>query len=887
MEKALESNSREYFELLFNVVPSAIFVVDKDRRVVKWNKKAEEITGYSAAEMIGKECTLFAETPCQDKCGLFSDEVQKPILARRCTIKIKDGRSVTVIKNANLLKNEKGDVIGGIESFEDITDFRQIEERLRETSEELEIRVRVRTAELTRTNEELRGEITERKRAEEMLKKSEEELQKHREHLEESVRERTAELEKAITRLKSTEESLQRKEEHFRSLIENIEDMVFVIDQDHNIIYGSPSAERVLGRPPEEYLNKNIFNFIHPDDLPATVDAAASALKNLGTARSLEHRLLHKDGSWRYFQTIGRSILDLSNKPVIIVTCREITDRKKAQDEAQALRQQIEFILGSTKTGLDIIDSDFNILYIDPEWAKIYGDPKDKKCYEYFMDRGDPCPACGIKKALETKKPVVSEEVLAKENNRPIQVTTIPFQTKDGKWLVAEVNVDISSRKKVEEELKRYREHLEELVKERTAELEREIAEHKKSDEERELLNKELTNSNKRLKQLSLTDPHTGLYNHRYLEEVIEAEFYRARRYAHALAIVMLDIDYFKSINDVYGLQFGDLVLKQFAKELKRMVRRYDVVIRFGGEEFIILSPGTDRPQTLVLAQRLLDALNLCNFGDKKHSVKLKLSFAVVSYPEDRIASSDDLINLADRILSKAKESGGNRVYSSEDLLNGKNHLAAKTKESSDVKFLKNKLGKLTKRANQSLIEAISAFAKTIELKDHYTGEHVENTVRYATEIARELNLSREETDLVKQASMLHDLGKIGISENILLKKSKLTKKEFEEIKKHPQIGADIIRPIHFLHPLIPFIFYHHERWDGKGYPTGIKGEEIPVGARIIAIADVYQALTSARPYRKAFSKPQALKIIQDGSGTQFDPTIVSVFLKILKKNKH
>lgn len=412
------------------------------------------------------------------------------------------------------------------------------------------------------------------------------------------------------------------------------------------------------------------------------------------------------------------------------------------------------------------------------------------------------------------------------------------------------------------------------------------ITERRSAEIEKEKLNKELIKSNKRLKQLSLRDIQTGLYNHRYLEEIIEVEFHRARRYVHPMSVIMLDIDYFKSINDVYGHQFGDLVLKQIANQLKRMVRRYDIVIRFGGEEFIIISPGVDRSRALILARRLLDAFNLYNFGNKKHTVKLKLSLAVVSYPEDRITKGMDLINLADQIINGVKEAGGNRIYSSVDIKKKKHRVLDEGKETADIKLLKVKLDRLGKRAHQSLVEAIFAFAKTIELKDHYTGEHVENTVYYATEIARELGLPKDEIELVRQAAILHDLGKIGISEKILLKKSKLTKKEFEEIKKHPQIAVDILRPIQYLHGIIPFIFYHHERWDGKGYPSGIKGEEIPIGARIIAIADVYQALISQRPYRKAYSKKEAIKIIKNGFGTQFDPHVVNVFLKILQEEK-
>ena len=314
------------------------------------------------------------------------------------------------------------------------------------------------------------------------------------------------------------------------------------------------------------------------------------------------------------------------------------------------------------------------------------------------------------------------------------------------------------------------------------------------------------------------------------------------------------------------------------------MVRRYDIVIRYSGEEFVILSPRADRLQTITIGQRLLDALNLYNFGNKEHSVKLKISIAVVSYPDDEVGRGVDLINLADQLLGKVKESGGNRIYSSFDIKKNKPIGKKLSEKSADINLLKGKIEKLNKKANQSLIESILAFAKTIELKDHYTGEHVENTVHYATEISRKLDLDNDEIELIKQAAMLHDLGKIGINDKILLKKGKLTKKEFEEIKKHPQIAADILRPIQFFHSLIPFILYHHERWDGKGYPCNLKGDEIPLGARVIAIADVYQALTSDRPYRKAYTKPEAVKILTAGSGTQFDPRIVEVFLRILKE---
>jgi diguanylate cyclase (GGDEF)-like protein/putative nucleotidyltransferase with HDIG domain len=416
--------------------------------------------------------------------------------------------------------------------------------------------------------------------------------------------------------------------------------------------------------------------------------------------------------------------------------------------------------------------------------------------------------------------------------------------------------------------------------------LEEEIDKRKKFEAERARLSEQLLKTNENLRRLALRDSHTGLYNHGYLVRIIESELSRARRYQHPLSVIFMDVDYFKSINDVYGHQFGDLVLKQFANNLLKVVRSSDILVRFGGEEFVVILPEISLADAMILAGRILNKINSYKFGDDKQTVKLKVSIAVSSYPNDYVRRGMDLVELADKILIKVKEHGGNRVYSSEDM---KKENAASgeedTRESGDVTSLKDKIYKLTKRANQSVIEATAAFAKTIELKDYHTGDHVEKTVLYATEIAKALGISGESMENIRQAGMLHDLGKVGISEEILSKSSSLTEEEFTKIKTHPQIGADIIRPIQFMQSAIPLIRHHHERWNGKGYPAGLKGKEIPIGARIIAVADAYQALTSDRPYRKAYSKEQAIKIIQEETGEHFDPEVVKAFIEVLSNN--
>ncbi len=410
------------------------------------------------------------------------------------------------------------------------------------------------------------------------------------------------------------------------------------------------------------------------------------------------------------------------------------------------------------------------------------------------------------------------------------------------------------------------------------------ITEREKIKEKLKELYGKLLKSSKRLRKLAFRDSHTGLYNHHYFIDIVESEFSRAKRESTPLSVTLMDIDYFKSINDLYGHQFGDVILKQFGEKLKKIVRRHDTAIRYGGEEFIIVSSGTIRKEALILAKRFLRIIDSCNFGDKEHKIKLRVSAAVCSYPEDLMVNATDFINIADKILSKAKEDGGDRVYSLVDL--GKTAKPAGGKESLIVKMLSGKIEKLTKRGNQSVVEAILAFAKTIEAKDHYTGQHVENTIRYATKVAEEIGLSKREIEIIKKAAILHDLGKIGISGKLLRKAGKLTKKEFKEVKKHPVIGASILGHVHFLHDVIPAIIHHHEWWNGKGYPEGLKGEAIPIEARVIAIADVYQALTSNRPYRRAYTKKKAIDIVKKGSGTQFDPKIVNAFLKVLKNKK-
>lgn len=193
---------------------------------------------------------------------------------------------------------------------------------------------------------------------------------------------------------------------------------------------------------------------------------------------------------------------------------------------------------------------------------------------------------------------------------------------------------------------------------------------------------------------------------------------------------------------------------------------------------------------------------------------------------------------------------------------------------------------RLYQKIQDSYFEITKALAQAIEAKDPYTHGHSERVMEYAVQIAQKLDLPEEEKELLKYAAMLHDIGKIGVRGIVLNNPNGLTNEEYDEIKKHPAVGEGIIQPIELLQPIRQFIKHHHEWYNGKGYPDGLSGENIPLGARILAVTDAYDAMKSDRPYRKALTEETAIQELKRGSSTQFDPKIVEIFLEILKTIK-
>jgi len=379
----------------------------------------------------------------------------------------------------------------------------------------------------------------------------------------------------------------------------------------------------------------------------------------------------------------------------------------------------------------------------------------------------------------------------------------------------------------------------------------------------------------KKVESYFLIDFLTDCYNYRYLVRRLKEEIKRAQRYLRSICLVSIDIDSLRDINESFGEDMGDLVIVQLANLLKKNIRGNDVICSGGAGRFYVILPDTSKRGAKFFLERMLNKITQYRFGIKSQTLSIKVNIGVAIYPSEGIDSSASFIRASQKALRVSKRSNTPiTFYSKKTVLK---------EEVQDVETLQKRLESLNRLVSEGLIEMIYGFAKTIEAKDEYTGRHIEDTAVIAEKIARKFKLSSSEVENIRHAAILHDLGKVGIEERILLKKGKLTSKEMEKIRKHPLIAAQILKSIHALSGAVPAILHHHERYDGKGYPYGLKGEDIPLSARIIAVADVYQALISDRPYRKAYSKKEAIEIIKKEAGTHFDPKVVEAFLKIVE----
>ena len=371
----------------------------------------------------------------------------------------------------------------------------------------------------------------------------------------------------------------------------------------------------------------------------------------------------------------------------------------------------------------------------------------------------------------------------------------------------------------------------------------------------------DLININKKLQDLAITDGLTGLLNHRAFQDTLSWNLDAASA-DKPLTLIMMDIDNFKIFNDQYGHLVGDKILKHLGCQLTEFFKQTGFVARYGGEEFVVVLPNTNPEKGLAMAQSLSELiLSSAIPVNENQTAGISISIGVASYPKDA-SDRENLIRFADLALYRAKEKESNKVQMYYSVL----------------EELRDNI-----KCDQDLMKIINTLNTIINAKDKYTYGHSERVMNYAVRLASQMGLPQEDIDNITIGAFLHDIGKIEIGGDILNKTGKLTPEEFEHIKKHPLIGVEIIKPVKSLEKALPFALYHHERYDGAGYPFGLAGKNIPLHGRIAAVVDAFDAMTTNRPYQKTKTEAEALEEIIRCSGTQFDPEVVSHFLALYK----
>jgi diguanylate cyclase (GGDEF)-like protein/putative nucleotidyltransferase with HDIG domain len=366
-----------------------------------------------------------------------------------------------------------------------------------------------------------------------------------------------------------------------------------------------------------------------------------------------------------------------------------------------------------------------------------------------------------------------------------------------------------------------------------------------------------------RLYDAARTDPVTKLPNRQGFRELLDLELERARRGGSDMTLLVGNLDNFPELNDRLGRAFSDDALRRVADALEAGKRQIDGLARVGAEEFALVLPDTDLHQALVLSERLRDRVR-----DEftRDPLPITISLGLAAYPQHGETAAS-LLRAADEALYAAKDGGGNRTVLYSQAIRDTFRPDGEARDVGGERF----------------VAAILDLAEAVDLRFSGTARHSETVGRYSEMMARELGFSEERIARVKLAGVLHDVGKIGVPDTILQKPSKLTDEEFETIKRHPGLGAQILEHPRF-EDVRQWVGMHHERPDGHGYPLGLSAAEIPIEARILAVADAYEAMTSDRAYRDSLGPEAARTELERCSETQFDPRVINALTSAIER---
>jgi diguanylate cyclase (GGDEF)-like protein/PAS domain S-box-containing protein len=671
-----------------------------------------------------------------------------------------------------------------------------------------------------------------------------------------------------LENLRHTAELARRTDEYIATT--NLTgDIIARLDKRGNWAFLNDAACQFYGKPREELLGTVSRAFLHPDDLEATAQAIRQMRADKKPASGFVNRQITPMGT-RVVEWNGYPLFDDEGQYTgIQITGRDITERKQME---QALRENEARFRLIAENATDVIwttDLNFRYTYVSPSVTRMRGCSVEEVMAGTFADTLSPS-------SLEIAKKVLAKELARDANrvNEPFAGRTLELELncKDGSTVWSEVTVTF---------LRDENDRPVGLLG-----VSRDISERKQMEEERARLHAEL-------EVRAITDGLTDLYNHAHFYQRLAEEIERSKRHGYPLAVVMMDIDNFKQYNDSRGHQAGDEALRLVADCIRKAIRRSDIAFRYGGDEFAAILPNADSPRARAIVNRINKhiAAGLKEMNDPA-AAWLALSAGAASYPADA-ATAGDLVTIADTALYDAKGAALARAVMEQGQPTEPGTYPPMALQETQTRVLSTAARELA-AALQDVgaphvfadlnVHTVAAIGAAAEIKDRYIRGHQQRASRWAAALAEEMGLSPKQVQDIRIAGLLHDLGKVGISESILNKPGKLTEEEFAKIKEHPALGAMmIISEVESLQRLVPIVRHHHERFDGKGYPDGLVGEKIPLEARIMSVVDVFDAMTHDRAYRKALSREETIAELERGAGTQFDPAVVKAFLTLVK----
>ena len=636
-----------------------------------------------------------------------------------------------------------------------------------------------------------------------------------------------------VTERCRTEDALRRSEQQFAFHVQQMPLAALEFAPDMTVTRWNPAAERIFGYSEAEAVGRSVVELIVPEqEQPHVEQIRRGILSRTGGMRSTNFNRT-RSGALILCDWYNTPLTDENGKSIGCASlARDITDEAEAQEKLRRSESHKAAILSSALDCIISIDSAGEVMDWNPAAERAFGFSQAEAEGQPIADLILPPPLRhryqdGLRQHLSAGGwPALHRRV------------EIPVQRRDGTEFEAELTATVLEA----QPQAFYTLYLRDITERKDLERERE-----------ELLLRTETLLADALARVD-HDPLTGLLNHRAFHKRLKEDIDAARTTNRHGAVLLIDLENFKFFNDAYGHLAGDDVLRRISRIFEAACRTGDVLARFGGDEFALLLPGASQADAQAAADSLCESAARAGYQPPGYetAIPFTLSVGIACFPDDGLTRTA-VLEAADARLRVAKSGG-----------------EAESHALSVRRSLAESVGGFT---------MLDALVTAVDNKDRYTRRHSEDVMQHSVQIAQALGLEAAALRSIETAALLHDVGKIGVPDAVLRKPGKLSEDEYEAIKQHPLMGSVIVGAVPGFEEALDAVRHHHERWDGGGYPFGLRGDQTPLPARIMAVADAYSAMTTDRPYRKGMEPAHARAILEDGAGTQWDPDCVRAFL--------